>query len=68
MQAPLQQRLIHYLQTELAIPDSAIDIGLRQQDDSSTLPPSLLPVVLWQYGLITIEQLDQTFDWLESAA
>jgi Protein of unknown function (DUF2949) len=24
-------------------------------------------MVLWQYGLITIEQLDQVFDWMEKA-
>lgn len=24
-----------------------------------------LPMVLWQYGLITLEQLDRIYDWLE---
>jgi len=26
-----------------------------------------LPMLLWQYGLVTIEQLDRIFDWLETA-
>ncbi|CAA9283859.1 hypothetical protein AVDCRST_MAG92-3740, partial [uncultured Coleofasciculus sp.] len=26
--------------------------------------PNLLPITLWQYGLITLVQLDQVFDWL----
>jgi hypothetical protein len=58
-----QTQLIHFLQEELAIPTEAINMALRQTDDRS----NLLPVVLWQYGLITIEQLDQVFDWLEAA-
>lgn len=58
----VKQQLIHFLQTELAIPASAIAIGLRHADDQL---PNLLPMVLWQYGLITLEQLDQVFEWME---
>lgn len=67
MQPPLQQRLIEFLEHDLAIPSSAIAIGLRHQEQSAPMPDNLLPMVLWQYGLITIEQLDQVFEWLESA-
>lgn len=67
MQSTLQQRLIQFLEHDLAVPTSAIAIGLRHQDSSAPLPDNLLPMVLWQYGLITIEQLDQVFEWLESA-
>lgn len=59
----IKQRLIHFLQTELAIPANAIAIGLRHSEQM----PDLLPMVLWQYGLITLEQLDKVFDWLETA-
>jgi hypothetical protein len=38
-------------------------MALRQGDRT----PHLLPMVLWQYGLVTLEQLDQIFDWLETA-
>jgi Protein of unknown function (DUF2949) len=24
-----------------------------------------LPIILWQYGLVTLSQLNQIFDWLE---
>jgi hypothetical protein len=58
-----QARLIQFLQKDLAIPSEAIDMALRYTDQG----PDLLPVVLLQYGLITIEQLDQVFDWLEAA-
>ena len=29
--------------------------------------PGPLPMVLWQYGLITIEQLEKIYDWMEAA-
>ncbi|MBE9076494.1 DUF2949 domain-containing protein [Romeria aff. gracilis LEGE 07310] len=29
--------------------------------------PGPLPMVLWQYGLVTISQLEQIYDWLETA-
>lgn len=63
-----QQKLVHFLQTELAIPAEAIAIALRQTEPGHTEPtPNLLPMVLWQYGLITLEQLDRIFEWMETA-
>lgn len=58
-----QARLIHFLQEELAVPTAAISLALRQSESEA----SRLPIVLWQYGLITIQQLNQVFDWMESA-
>jgi hypothetical protein len=63
METPLQDRLISYLQEDLAVPSSAIALALRRQEASA----SLLPMILWQYGLISLEQLNQVFDWLETA-
>lgn len=56
------KQLVEFLQTEMAIPSDSIALGLRQIPES----PNLLPIVLWQYGLVTTHQLDQIFDWLES--
>lgn len=57
-------RLIRFLRRELSIPKAAIAVAWRQGDRA----PHLLPMVLWQYGLVTLEQLDQIFDWLETAS
>jgi hypothetical protein len=57
-----QTQLIHFLQQELLIPAESIAMAQRQEE----MFPDLLPMVLWQYGLITIEQLEQVFDWLET--
>mgnify|MGYP005849247661 CR=1 FL=1 len=63
MNSTNQTRLIKFLKEELAIPASAIALALRHDDQTV----ASLPMVLWQYGLITIEQLDQIFDWMETA-
>ena len=54
--------LLQFLQDELAIPEKSIASALQQSDQDT----SLFPIVLWQYGLITLEQLDQVFDLLAS--
>jgi hypothetical protein len=62
MTAAKPPQLIEFLQTELAIPAESISLALRQ----TTETPNLLPMVLWQYGLVTLRQLEQIFDWLEN--
>jgi hypothetical protein len=54
------QRLIRFLQDELAIPPASIELAVRHHPVTA----NLLPMILWQYGLVTLEQLDQIFDWL----
>ncbi|HEY9890173.1 MAG TPA: DUF2949 domain-containing protein [Candidatus Obscuribacterales bacterium] len=57
-----QQRLVTYLRQELAVPQEAIALGLRQAGSL----PNLLPIALWQYGFVTAEQVGQIFDCLET--
>jgi len=57
-----QSQLIEFLRQELALPAEAIALGVRRTATS----PNLLPIVLWQYGLVTTHQLDQIYDWLEA--
>ncbi len=54
-------QLINFLQDDLGIPANSITTALRHPEQNT----SLLPMILWQYGLITLEQLDRIFDWLE---
>jgi hypothetical protein len=56
-------RFIQFLQEDLAITDASIAIAQRHHEQD----PTLLPMILWQYGLVTLEQLDHIFDWLETA-
>jgi hypothetical protein len=55
-------RLVCFLQEELAISASSIAIGLRHLEQN----PGPLPIILWKYGLITLEQLDRIYDWLDT--
>ena len=63
MSTALQAQLIDYLRTELAVSSEAIALAERHQTDT----PTHLHIVLWQYGLITLEQLAKIFDWLETS-
>jgi hypothetical protein len=63
MKSTRLKRLIGFLRDELAIPSASIDLAMRHQPEA----PNLLPMILWQYGLVTLEQLDRIFDWLETA-
>lgn len=54
-------QLVRYLQQELAVSDAALAIALKHRE----LDTNSLPMVLWQYGLVSLEQLNQVFDWLK---
>ncbi|MBD2020455.1 DUF2949 domain-containing protein [Leptolyngbya sp. FACHB-36] len=56
-------RFIRFLQDELALSTASIAIALRHVEHD----PGPLPMILWQYGLVTLEQLEQIYDWLEQA-
>ena len=55
-------QLLDYLRGELAISNSAIAVALRHGEQDA----SQLPMLLWQYGLVTLEQLNLIFDWMEA--
>jgi Protein of unknown function (DUF2949) len=57
-------RFIQYLQQELGLSEAALALATRQQQPSVTE----LPIVLWNYGLISLEQLGDIFDWIERSS
>jgi Protein of unknown function (DUF2949) len=56
-------KFVQFLTDEMAVSMASIDFALRHRENSS----DPLPMILWQYGLISLEQLDRIFDWLETA-
>ncbi|PSB49474.1 hypothetical protein C7B80_01655 [Cyanosarcina cf. burmensis CCALA 770] len=40
----------------------------RVQAQATHLLPIVLPIVLWQENLLSLEQLEQVFDWWSTAA
>lgn len=56
-------KFIQFLEEDLAISSSSINMALRHSKQDA----GPLPMVLWQYGLVTLDQLEKIFDWLEAA-
>lgn len=56
-------KFIDFLQKDLSISAASIAVALRHREQD----PGPLPMILWQYGLVTLDQLNQIYDWLESA-
>jgi hypothetical protein len=57
------ERLLKFLQENLALSPSSIEMGLKQSKEI----PNQLPMVLYKYGFINTEELGQIFDWIETA-
>jgi hypothetical protein len=55
-------KLLRFLQDDLAISASSMAIVLKQIEHN----PGPIPMLLWQYGLVTIEQLDRIYDWMDA--
>jgi hypothetical protein len=63
MAPAVYSQFINFLTNDLQLSSQSVEMALRHQKDD----PTLLPMVLWQYGLVNLEQLNQIFDWLEQA-
>jgi Protein of unknown function (DUF2949) len=55
-------QIIYFLRQDLSLPDESVELALKQAKSSR----GSLPIVLWQYGLVTLQQLDRIYDWFES--
>ena len=54
--------LMRYLRQDLGLSENALSLGFKQ----AQLEQAPLPVVLWRFGLISLEQLDQVLAWQDS--
>ena len=61
-QPPPASALLRHLRQQLGMSENALALGLKQ----AQLEQAPLPVVLWRYGLITLEQLDQVLSWQDA--
>ena len=60
MKPQLEFQFIHFLERDLSVPHDSISLALRHHTDDL----SLLPIVLWKYGLVTLDEVSCMFDWL----
>jgi len=55
------RQMLHFLKEELKISSESLAIAEKSAEQNR----GPLPMILWQYGLVTLEQLDKIYDWLE---
>jgi len=56
----LHKEMIIYLFNEVGLDDSSIELGLKLSIKNNTP----LPILLWSYGMLTIEELDKLYSFL----
>ena len=54
--------LVNYLQNTIGLNPKALELGLRQAD----LEQAPLPIVLWSFGLLSLNQYMKVIDWQKS--
>lgn len=61
-QPPPSPALLRLLRHQFGLSESALALGLRQAQQEQ----APLPVVLWRYGLISLEQFDALLAWQDT--
>ncbi len=56
----VSKEMIIYLINELGLEESSIELGLKLSIKNNTP----LPILLWSYGMLTIEELDKLYSFL----
>ena len=61
-QPPATDALLQFLQRRLGLTPSGLELGQRQAELEQRPPP----IVLWSFGLLSLQQLEDVFDWQNS--
>ena len=56
----VSREMIIYLFNVLGLDESTIELGIRLSKKNNTP----LPILLWSYGMLTIEELDKLYSFL----
>tara|TARA_S200000501_G_scaffold285278_1_gene269584 strand:+ start:325 stop:513 length:189 start_codon:yes stop_codon:yes gene_type:complete len=54
------KKIISYLLDEIGLQDSSVELGLKLSIKNN-IP---LPILLWSYGLLSMEELDKLYTFL----
>ena len=60
MNSYVSKEIIIYLINVLGLDESTIELGIKLSIKNNTP----LPILLWSYGLLTIEELDKLYSFL----
>ena len=56
----LSENMIHFLVDEIGLDESVIELGLKLSIKNKTP----LPILLWSYGMLTLDELDKLYSIL----
>ena len=56
----VSREVIIYLLNEVGLEESSIELGIKLSIKNN----SPLPILLWSYGMLTIEELDKLYSFL----
>ena len=56
----LYKEMIIFLFNEVGLEESSIELGIKLSKKNNTS----LPILLWSYGMLTIEELDKLYSFL----
>ena len=56
----VSREMIFYLFNEVGLEESSIELGIKLSAKNN-IP---LPILLWSYGMLTIEELDKLYSFL----
>ena len=56
----VSREMIFYLFNEVGLEESSIELGIKLSIKNKTP----LPILLWSYGMLTIEELDKLYSFL----
>ena len=54
------RKIISFLVDEIGLEESSIELGLKLSIKNNTP----LPILLWSYGILTFEELDELYTYL----
>ena len=60
MNVYLYKEMIIYLINKIGLEESSIELGLKLSIKNKTP----IPILLWSYGMLTIEELDELYSFL----
>ena len=60
MNSSVSREMIIYLFNVLGLDESTIELGIKLSIKNNTP----LPILLWSYGMLTIEELDKLYSFL----
>ena len=60
MNNSISKEVIFYLFNEVGLEESSIELGIKLSIKNNTS----LPILLWSYGMLTIEELDKLYSFL----